>query len=104
MTKHTRACGRTNADPNWQRERARFGQYWELQRWQRVERRGNMKGSVIDNPAQHRFELPVGGAIAVAAYRLEGERVILVHTEVPQELSGQGIGSKLAEGVFEAIQ
>ncbi len=63
-----------------------------------------MKGSVIDNPAQHRFELPVGDAIAVAVYRLEGERVILVHTEVPQELSGQGIGSKLAEGVFELIQ
>ena len=63
-----------------------------------------MKGSVIDNPAQHRFELPVGDAIAVAAYRLEGERVILVHTEVPQELSGQGIGSKLAEGVFELIE
>ncbi len=63
-----------------------------------------MKGSVIDNPAQHRFELPVEDTIAVAAYRLEGERVILVHTEVPQELSGQGIGSKLAEGVFEAIR
>ncbi len=63
-----------------------------------------MKGSVIDNPAQHRFELPVEDAIAVAAYRLEGERVILVHTEVPEELSGQGIGSKLAEGVFELIQ
>jgi uncharacterized protein len=63
-----------------------------------------MKGSVIDNQAQHRFELPAGDAIAVAAYRLEGERVILVHTEVPQELSGQGIGSKLAQGVFESIQ
>jgi predicted GNAT family acetyltransferase len=63
-----------------------------------------MKGSVIDNQAQHRFELPVGDAIAVAAYRLEGERVILVHTEVPQELSGHGIGSKLAEGVFESIR
>jgi len=63
-----------------------------------------MKGSVIDNQAHHRFELPAGNAIAVAAYRLEGERVILVHTEVPQELSGQGIGSKLAQGVFESIQ
>ncbi|GEO12864.1 GNAT family N-acetyltransferase [Microvirga aerophila] len=63
-----------------------------------------MKDSVIDNPAQHRFELPVGDAIAVAAYRMQGEMTILVHTEVPQELSGQGIGSKLATGVFESIR
>jgi predicted GNAT family acetyltransferase len=63
-----------------------------------------MDGSVVDNPTQHRFELPVGDAIAAAYYRIEGDRVVLVHTEVPQELSGQGIGSRLASGVFELIR
>jgi predicted GNAT family acetyltransferase len=30
-------------------------------------------------------------------------RPALLHTEVPQELSGQGYGSRLAHGVFEAL-
>ena len=63
-----------------------------------------MDGSVVDNPAQHRFEMPVGDMLAVAYYRLEGDRVVLTHTEVPQELAGQGIGSKLAEGTFALIR
>ncbi|WP_343070116.1 GNAT family N-acetyltransferase [Aminobacter carboxidus] len=42
--------------------------------------------------------------MAVAYYRIENGKVVLVHTEVPQHLSGQGIGTKLAKGVFEAIR
>jgi predicted GNAT family acetyltransferase len=30
--------------------------------------------------------------------------VTLTHTEVPQHLSGQGIGSRLAKGVFDALK
>ena len=63
-----------------------------------------MDRGVVDNPTHHRFELPVGDAIAAAYYRFEGDRVVLVHTEVPQQLSGQGIGSRLAEGVFALIR
>lgn len=64
-----------------------------------------MAAQVIDNPDQHRFELPIGeGEIAVAYYRIEGERIILTHTQVPQQFSGQGIGSRLARGVFDAIR
>jgi predicted GNAT family acetyltransferase len=61
-------------------------------------------GIVRDNPAQQRFEMPVEGVLAVAYYRLDAEKVILIHTEVPHELSGQGIGSKLAEGTFSLIR
>ena len=65
-----------------------------------------MLSDVIDNPAQHRFELPIDGEgeIAAAYYRIENGRVILTHTEVPQQFSGQGIGSRLAKGVFDAIR
>lgn len=63
-----------------------------------------MDGVVIDNPAESRFEMPVGGELAVAYYKIEDGRVILTHTEVPEALSGQGIGSRLAKGVFEMIQ
>lgn len=64
-----------------------------------------MATEVIDNPAQHRFELDLGDeAIAAAYYRIEDGRVVLIHTEVPYEYSGQGVGSRLARGVFDAIR
>ena len=63
-----------------------------------------MTGSVTDNVAEHRFEMPVGDALAVAYYEIRDERIVLTHTEVPAELSGRGIGSALARGVFEAVR
>lgn len=62
-----------------------------------------MDARVIDNPAAKRFELAIGDTVAVAYYKIEGDRFVLLHTEVPQEFSGQGIGTKLAEGVFEQL-
>ena len=59
---------------------------------------------VVDNPAQSRLELDLGEAVAVAYYKVDGDRIALLHTEVPQELSGRGIGSRLAQGVFEALR
>ena len=59
---------------------------------------------VVDNPAQSRFELDLGEAVAVAYYKVDGDRIALLHTEVPQELSGRGIGSRLAKGVFESLR
>ena len=63
-----------------------------------------MSSDVIDRPDQSRFELPVAGDLALAYYRLDGDRVTLSHPEVPQHLSGQGIGSRLAKGVFDALK
>ena len=63
-----------------------------------------MKTEVIDNPAQSRFEFPLGDSLAAAYYRIEDRRIVLVHTEAPQEFSGRGIGSKLARSVFEIIR
>ncbi|WP_407945193.1 GNAT family N-acetyltransferase [Oryzicola mucosus] len=37
-------------------------------------------------------------------YRTEDGWFILIHTEVPYRFTGQGIGSQLARGVFEAIR
>jgi predicted GNAT family acetyltransferase len=63
-----------------------------------------MNGEVVDNPSQNRFELHIDNAMAAAYYSNEGGRVVLTHTEVPQELSGRGIGSKLAQGAFEHLR
>jgi len=59
---------------------------------------------VVENAEQNRFELPLDGGTALVAYRRDGERLVLVHTEVPAEFGGQGIGSKLAKGVFELLR
>jgi uncharacterized protein len=61
-------------------------------------------GDVVDCPDRSRFELPVAGTVALAYYRLDGDCITLTHTEVPEHLAGQGIGSRLAKGVFEAVR
>ena len=63
-----------------------------------------MTDAVIDNPAEHRFELNAGDHIAAAYYKLEPGVITFIHTEVPQELSGQGIGSRLARGALEQVR
>ncbi len=61
---------------------------------------------VRDNPAEHRFELMIDGSDepAVAYYQVDGDRLTLTHTEVPQPFSGRGVGSELARGIFDAIR
>ena len=51
---------------------------------------------VTRNEAQSRYELSVDGSLAQLVYRERGDRLELVHTEVPDELGGQGIGGELA--------
>ena len=66
-----------------------------------------MPSEVIENPERHRFELVIDGseAIAAAYYRIDDNgNLVLTHTEVPSEFSGQGIGSRLARGVFDMIR
>ncbi len=62
-----------------------------------------MINGVVDHPEAKRSELAVGDDVAAAYYRVEGDTVVLLHTEVPQRCSGQGVGTRLAEGVFNEI-
>ncbi|WP_293810987.1 GNAT family N-acetyltransferase [uncultured Bosea sp.] len=59
---------------------------------------------VVENPEQNRFELSLDGGTALVAYRRDGQRLVLVHTEVPEQFAGQGVGSRLAKGVFELLR
>lgn len=65
-----------------------------------------MPAAVRDNPALGRFELAVGDVTAFVDYeRADGGRfVVLTHTEVPEALSGQGIGSKLVRGALDRLR
>ena len=48
------------------------------------------------NQAKSRFEAHEDGSVAFLEYRLRPGEVVMVHTEVPEELEGRGIGSQLA--------
>jgi predicted GNAT family acetyltransferase len=61
-------------------------------------------GEVIDNPAMHRFELPVGDEVEAAYCAIEDCRIVFTHTEVPIAFSAQGYGSKLARRAFESAR
>ena len=63
-----------------------------------------MTDNFRDNEERNRFELDVGGNIAFVAYRKSPGAITLVHTEVPPELGGQGIGSKLARATLDAVR
>jgi predicted GNAT family acetyltransferase len=60
--------------------------------------------AVVERPERQRFEMAVEGELALAYYRPEEGRLVLTHTEVPQALSGRGVGSALASGVFAALR
>ena len=59
---------------------------------------------LVDNAGMHRSEMPVGDDVAVSYYQEQDGRVVLLHTEVPQQLSGRGVGSRLAHAVFETLK
>ena len=59
---------------------------------------------VSDNPTMNRFEMTSGNAVAFVEYRRTGNQIVLTHTEVPEELSGQGVGSKLVGGVLDKLR
>lgn len=51
---------------------------------------------VTQNAERNRFEIESQGQTGFLDYRLAPDSITLVHTEVPPELEGQGLGGKLA--------
>ena len=60
--------------------------------------------AVRNDEAEHRYELPVDGDVAIAAYERAGESVVFTHTVVPEYLEGQGIGSRLIAGALADVR
>ncbi len=56
---------------------------------------------VRHNAVASRYEANVDGHLAVAEYRLDGDRMIFTHTFVPPELRGRGIAEKLVRPALE---
>jgi uncharacterized protein len=59
---------------------------------------------VVHDPSQHRYQLTVDGHIAATYYEIGGGVITFVHTEVPPELGGKGIGSKLIKGALDQVR
>jgi len=64
-----------------------------------------METSTINHiPEKRQFEMSVNGEIATVSYTQEGNTLYLIHSEVPYNLRGQGIGKELVEKTLEYIQ
>ncbi len=81
-----------------------------------------MKDEIRDHPDRGRFEMDAGNDVAVVNYRLAPSEVglarlphelcaasrvdviTLSHTEAPEMLEGQGLGSKIVRGVLDRVR
>ena len=57
--------------------------------------------AVTRNDERRRFEATVDGRTGVLTYREAGDRVTLIHTEVPPELRGRRIADALARAALD---
>jgi len=53
------------------------------------------------NEALHRLELEIEGSIAFIEYKLTGDTLFLIHTEVPAALEGKGAGSAIVQKALQ---
>ena len=63
-----------------------------------------MTADVVNNTEKHRFELTVEGHLAATYYTLTPGVITFTHTEVPQELGGKGVGSRLVKGALDQVR
>jgi uncharacterized protein len=57
--------------------------------------------TIDDNEQKRRYEIVIGDQISFLDYRRRDGSVILVHTEVPESLRGQGLGQRLARHALD---
>ena len=60
-----------------------------------------MESTVRNNKAAGQFEIEIDGKLAVTQYRMKPGRMVVMHTEVPPELEGQGLGNTLARTALD---
>ncbi|MDZ7362002.1 MAG: N-acetyltransferase [candidate division KSB1 bacterium] len=63
----------------------------------------NQENTVRNNTADRRFELMIEGKLSMIEYLMADENtaIVFAHTEVPEELEGRGIASRLAKAALE---
>ncbi|WP_424951545.1 GNAT family N-acetyltransferase [Deinococcus sp.] len=62
------------------------------------------QNEVQNNREAGRYEVRTGAGMAFAEYRPAGGSVMFTHTEVPETLEGQGIGSELVKAALDDVK
>ena len=65
---------------------------------------GLFPGGVVDDSSRRRFEVTSGDQVAELTYRLAGDELVLVHTEVPPVFRGQGIAAGLVRAALRRAE
>ena len=60
--------------------------------------------NVTRNDRRNRYELSVDGQLAVCDFEHSDDTITFTHTEVPEGLEGQGVGSALARGALDDVR
>jgi predicted GNAT family acetyltransferase len=60
-----------------------------------------MKLEVTHNPAASRFEAYVEGELCRADYRMAGDVMRIVHSEVPHRLEGRGLAGQVVRAALD---
>jgi predicted GNAT family acetyltransferase len=60
-----------------------------------------IKLEIRHNPAARRFEAFVDGGLCRADYRMAGDVMHIVHTEVPYELEGRGLAAQVVRAALD---
>ena len=59
-----------------------------------------MTEPVVDDTVEGQFALSMDDATAKLVYELDGDRLLLLHTEVPEAFRGHGAGGRLVEAAL----
>ncbi len=60
-----------------------------------------MDTPITHRPAQQAFVAEIDGALALCAYRRDGDTLVLHHTEVPPALQGRGLAAALVQAALD---
>jgi len=55
---------------------------------------------VVHNVPEERFELRVGDALCLLNYRRLPDKLVIYHTEVPQQFEGRGLAARLTRAAL----
>ena len=63
-----------------------------------------MASTVTDNRDKSRLEIHQDGHLAELVYRTRDGRLVLIHTGVPDELEGRGLGADLVRAAIDKAE
>jgi predicted GNAT family acetyltransferase len=63
-----------------------------------------MQDEIVDDVSHHRYVLAKGDEEAELVYRLNGNRLVLIHAGVPESFRGEGVAARLTRAALERAE